>query len=230
MGVMSNIGTIFTSPGAAARRIAESPHWLVPLVIVLAITIVATMAVHEYQAAAQREAVEDVLRDSGRDPEEIDDLFKSTPARRAMGSGFAAVFVGLFLILIPAAILNGISSVSGERVGFRKMFSLMSHAALIPALGQIVRTPIILAKQSIDVRTSAAAFAPSVSINSPLGTFLNSLDIFSIWAVVAVCVGYSVLSGMTIKKSAIIVVLLWLAGIALLVGSAFLGRLATGGS
>jgi hypothetical protein len=230
MSAMSNIGMIFTSPGAAARRIGENPHWVTPLIIVLVVTILATMAVHRYQAEAQREAVEEVLRDSGRDPEEIDEMFRSTPARRVMGSALAAVFVGLFFILIPAAILNGVSSVGGERVGFRKMLSLMSHAALITALGQIVRTPIMMAKQSVDVRLSAAAFAPSISMASPLGTFLNALDVFSIWAVVAVCIGYSVLSGMTIKKSTIIVVLLWLVGIALLVGSAFLGRMATGGS
>jgi hypothetical protein len=230
MSSAGSMGLIFTSPGAAARNINENPTWVVPLIIVLAVTLLATAAVHDYQLAAQRAEVESVLRDSGRDQEQIDELFKTSPLRVAMASVLAAVFVGLFIILIPAAILNGISSVSGEKVGFRKMFSLMSHAGLIITLGSLVRTPIMMVKQSADVRTSLAALTPSVSVGSPLGTFLNSLDIFSIWAVVAVCVGYSVLSGMSTKKSTIIVVLLWLAGIALVVGTAALGTLATGRS
>lgn len=222
---MSKAGSmvaIFTSPGAVARQIAEEPHWLLPLVIVLAVTFTVSIATHEYQVEYQRPAIERVMRDAGRDEEEIASRFESTPSRKVIGGAGAMVFAAIFLMLIPAAILNGVSSITGEKVGFRRMFSLMAYSAVIMALGQVVRLPLILVKGSVNVRTSVAAFTPSVSIESPLGTLLNSLDIFSIWMLIAVCVGFATLAGINIKKSSVIVAGLWAAGIAVLVGLAVL--------
>ncbi len=222
MGKVSNVASVFTSPGVVAREIAETPHWILPFVIVLAVTFVTSVVTHQYQVEYQRPAVEKVLRDAGRDEEEIASRFESTPGRKLTGGLAAVAFVVVFLMLIPAAILNGVSTIAGEKAGFRRTFSLLTHASLIVALGQIVRLPLILVKGSFDVRTSVAAFARSVAVESPLGTLLNSLDIFSVWMLVAVCVGFAVLAGVSIKKSTAIVVGLWAAGIALLVGLAFL--------
>jgi hypothetical protein len=222
MSRVGNLVSIFASPGVVARRIAEDPHWLLPLIIVLAVVFVVSVLTHEYQLEYQRPAVEKLMRDAGRDEDEIAARFESTPRGKVIGGAGAMAFTVVFLMLVPAAILNGISTITGEKVGFRKMFSLMTSASVILALGQIVRLPLVLAKGSINVRTSVAAFTPSVAIESPLGTLLNSLDVFSIWMLVAVCVGFATLAGINIKKSSMIVVALWAAGIAVLVGFAVL--------
>lgn len=222
MSRVSSLASIFASPGAVAREMAERPHWLIPLVIVLVVTLGTSILTHEYQMEYQRPAVEKVLRDAGRSEEEIQSRFESTPGRKALGGVAAMAFVVIFMMLIPALILNGISTVAGEKAGFVKMFSFLTYASLILALGQLVRLPLILVKGSINVRTSVAAFIPSVTVESPLGTFLNSLDIFSIWMLVAVCVGFGVMARISMNKSTAIVVALWAAGIAILVGLAVL--------
>jgi hypothetical protein len=114
--------------------------------------------------------------------------------------------------------LNGVAKLAGGSVGFKRMFAWMAGVGMISALGMVVKLPIVLAKGSIDVRTSLALLAPAVGVQTPLGVLLNSFDIFSIWAVVATVIGFAVLTGFNNKKSGYIVVGLWLLYVLILVG------------
>jgi len=133
------------------------------------------------------------------------------------------------VLVVAAAVYNGISSIGGGKIGFRRMFALQSHAALVVALGLLVRVPIILVKGSVDVRTGVAAFAPSVPLRSPLGTLLIQLDLFDIWSLVALTFGFSVLAGFGIKKSAAVIFGLWAVFVFMLVGLAVLRSRFMGG-
>jgi len=113
-------------------------------------------------------------------------------------------------------------------VGFRRMFAFVSYSTVILALGGLIKIPLVLAKGSIDVRTSLAVLAPSVDLRSPVVVVLGSFDIFSIWQVVALCFGFGVLSGFGTKKSAGIVVGLWVILVVLRVGLSLLPGLVGG--
>jgi hypothetical protein len=228
MNRISNLGLVFTSPSAVARNIADNPHWLTPLITVLVISFIASFSTQKYAAEYERAGMEDFLLRSGRTHEQIDGMFGSTLRNRLTAGAGAAGLFGLVLV-VAAAVYNGIASVAGGKIGFRKMFALQTHAALVSALGLLVRMPIILAKGSIDVRTGVAAFAPSVPLRSPLGTLLSQLDLFDIWSLVALSFGFSVLAGLGIKKSAAVVFGLWAVFVLLLVGLAVLRSRFMGG-
>jgi hypothetical protein len=227
MNGSAGILQVFTSPSTAARGIAERPGWLVPLVIMLVVGFVFGFVTYKYQAEAQREILEKLQSERGLEID-IDARLAPTLAKKAMSGIQTALFLGIFLILIPAAVLNGVVRVAGANVGFKRMFAWMAAVGLITALGMLVRLPIAMVKGSIDVRTSLAMLAPSVSIHSPLGVLLNSFDIFSIWAVVATVIGFAVLTGFNNKKSALIVVGLWLVYVLVLVGGTALSSSLTG--
>jgi hypothetical protein len=227
MNGSAGILQVFTSPSTAARGIAERPGWLVPLIIMLVVGFVFGFVTYEYQAEAQREVLEKLQSERGLEID-IDARLAPTLAKKAMSGIQTALFLGIFLILIPAAVLNGVVRVAGANVGFKRMFAWMAAVGLITALGMLVRLPIAMVKGSIDVRTSLAMLAPSVSIHSPLGVLLNSFDIFSIWAVVATVIGFAVLTGFNNKKSALIVVGLWLVYVLVLVGGTALSSSLTG--
>jgi hypothetical protein len=132
-----------------------------------------------------------------------------------MGAGFAAI-----TMVVVAAVLNGMASLLGKPIGFRKMFAFYVYAGVIGVAGILVKMPLVFAKESIDVRTSVAAFAPGVALESPLGTALNMLDVFSIWVLVATCIGYNTLSGLGTKKSVSVVVGLYVLWMLISVGLA----------
>lgn len=223
MSRLTNLGLIFASPTTVGRSVIEDPHWVIPLVVVLVISFIATAATYEYQVEFQREFMGEIIRERNPDAD-IDSLFEVTTAKQVRTALGAALFGGV-MILIFAAVLKGVASVAGGQVGFRRIFAFVSYSTVISALGSLIKVPLVLAKGSIDVRTSLAAFAPSMDIRSPAAVILGAFDIFSIWQVVALCFGFSVLSGFGIKKSSGIVVGLWAILVVIQIGLSLLPRL-----
>ena len=226
MSRWANLGLILTSPSAVGRNVMTDPHWVIPLVIVLAVTCFTTIATYQYQVEFQREFVGEMIKERNPDAD-LDSIFAVTTAKQ-IRAGIGAVVLGGIVILIFAAVLKGVASVAGGQVGFRRMFAFTSYSAVISAIGGVVRVPLVLAKGSIDVRTSLAAFAPSLDLRSPLAVLLGSFDIFAIWQVVALCFGFSVLSGFGIKKSSGIVVGLWALLVVVRIGLSLLPGLVGG--
>ncbi len=226
MSRLTNLGLIFASPTSVGRSVIEDPHWVIPLVIVLAVAFIATAATYEYQVEFQREFMGEIIRERNPDAD-IDSMFEVTTAKQVR-TGLGAALFGGVMILIFAAVLKGAAAVAGGQVGFRRMFAFVSYSAVISALGSLIKIPLVLAKGSIDVRTSLAAFAPSLDLGSPPAVLLSSFDIFSIWQVVALCFGFSVLSGFSIKKSSGIVVGLWVVLVVIQIGLSLLPGLLGG--
>ena len=226
MGRLRNLELVFSSPTRLAANVAEVPTWVVPFVIALVVTFTLSALTFDYQIQHQRAEYEKVMGDRGRE-EDLDSMFAKTPRRRVLGGVFA-VAASAVGILVASAVLNGVASVAGGKIGFRRMFALYAHLSLIGVLGQLIRVPLIFAKGSADVRTSLAAFAPSLSLTSPLGVFLNMVDLFAVWMLIALTIGYDVLGHMGVRKSAAIVFGLWGALIAIFVGLTYLRMVATG--
>ena len=199
-----NLSMIFTSPSAVAQNVAQDPHWILPFVVIMVVSLVFTVGTYRFQIEAQREMMESVTRDSDEN-HDVDSLLRDSPARRAMVGAMAAGFAAITMLVV-AAVLNGIASFLGKPIGFRRMFAFYAYAGLIGTVGVLVKIPLVFAKGSIDVRTSIAAFAPGVALDSPLGVALNMVDVFAIWVLVATCIGYNTLSGLGTRRSVSVVV------------------------
>jgi hypothetical protein len=223
MSRLSNLGLILMSPTTVARNVIEDPHWVIPLVVVLAVSFLAAVTTFEYQVAFQREHVGEIIKERNPDAD-LDSMFESTPTKQMMSGVLAAVLGGV-IILIFAGVLKGAASVAGGSVSFRRMFAFSAYASVIGALGSLIKIPLVLMKESIDVRTGLAAFAPSLSVREPMFVFLSSFDIFSVWQLVAFCFGFGVLAGFSVKKSTAIVVGLWAGLILIRIGLSLLSRL-----
>jgi hypothetical protein len=226
MSRVANLGRIFISPTAVGRSVNEDPHWLIPLVVVLVVSFIAAVSTFRYQVEFQKDYVGEMIKERNPDAD-LDSIFAVTTAKEIRAGIIAAVFAVL-MILLFAAVLKGAASVAGGQAGFRRMFAFVSYSTVISALGSIIKVPLILAKGTVDVRTSLAALAPSVDLRSPLAVLLGSFDVFAIWQVVALCFGFSVLSGLGIKKSSGIVVGLWVILVVIRIGLAMLPGLAGG--
>jgi hypothetical protein len=208
MGRLSNIWRIFYKPSAVAASVDERPAWLVPVIVILVLGFVAVYATYEYNVAYQKQVFEKMQRDrgTGLDPES---LFEMTPAKRFYGGAIGGLSMVLG-VLVGAAILHGVALVVGGKSSFRKVFCYYAYAWIIPAVGGLVKLPLVIARKSIDVRSSLAALTPGVAFDSPLGVMLNSADVFYIWMLVVTVFGYSILTGLGTKKSTAIVIGLYI--------------------
>jgi hypothetical protein len=222
MANLSNVGLIFTSPAAVARKVGERPDWKVPLVVLILLSVVFSYALQltPYQAEYQRDMLEKYKRESGRDID-INAVTRPTTGKTIAAVVGATVMTLLFTV-VAAAVLNGAAMLVGGTAGFVKMLSFFAYAMVIDGAGNLVRIPLMIAKKSIDVRLSLGAFAPNVRLESPTGLLLGSTDIFSLWCLVATAIGFSVLTGLGRKKSAAIVVVLYVILVLLQIGASYL--------
>ena len=223
---LTNLGLILTSPSTVARSVMADPHWVIPLIAVLVVSFLSTVLTYQYQMEIQKEQAAQFIREHAPNAD-LGSRFEVTQAKRIRTGIFTGVGMAVFALVI-AAVLKGFAAVAGGGVGFRKMFAFSMYSVFVWVLGGLIKVPLVLAKGSADVRTSLAILAPSKALLSPLVMFLNSFDIFSIWALVTLCFGYGVLSGLGTKKASAIVVGLWAVLVLITVVLASLPRLLSG--
>jgi hypothetical protein len=173
MSRVSNLGRILASPSSVARDVIRDPHWAIPLIVVMAVSCFSALSTYQYQVKFQREQVGPIIKERNPDAD-IDSMFKATTRGHVISGVLAVVAVGV-ITLIFSGVLKGAASVAGGQVGFRPMFAFVSYTMMVSAIGGIIKVPLILAKGSLDVRTSLAALAPALSMRSPLFVFLGSL-------------------------------------------------------
>lgn len=226
MAGIRNVGLVFSSPSKVARSISDRSDWKTPLAVVVLVMVVFTLVIYPYQAAYQRQMLEKLQKDTGREMD-LDQLTKPTLAKRVFGVVGIAVATVLFAV-IAGAVLNGISMLVGKSAGFARTLSLVSYGMIVAVAGSVVKIPLIVAKKSMDVRLSLAAFFPAVRIESPAGILLNSTDVFALWGVAVMAIGFAVLAQVGIKKSIAVVGGLYVVFVLLQVGLGVLMTAATG--
>ena len=226
MAGIRNVGLVFSSPSKVARSISDRSDWKTPLAVVVLVMVVFTLVIYPYQAAYQRQMLEKLQKDTGREMD-LDQLTKPTLAKRMFGVVGIAVATVLFAV-IAGAVLNGISMLVGKSAGFARTLSLVSYGMIVAVAGSVVKIPLIVAKKSMDVRLSLAAFFPAVRIESPAGILLNSTDVFALWGVAVMAIGFAVLAQVGIKKSIAVVGGLYVVFVLLQVGLGVLMTAATG--
>jgi len=223
---IERVGLVFSSPSKLARSLEERSDWKTPVAILVLAMVAFTLVVFPYQVEYQRQMIEKISKDTGRDFD-VEQMLRPTLAKRIFGVVGAVVTTILFAV-IAGAILNGVAMLMGKSPGFARMFSLVSYGMIVTMAGNIVKIPLIIAKKSLDVRLSLAAFFPGVSLESPAGILLNSTDIFALWGVAVIAIGFGILGQLGIRKSVATVVAFYIVFVLLQLAASTLMTAATG--
>lgn len=121
-------------------------------------------------------------------------------------------FISLFLWLALSVILGGKGS-------FKDMFSIFTYSCLVGIPAMIIKTPLILAKNSIEkVHTDLAIFLPVDLSDKFFYQFLAGFDFFIFWQVLLIATGVSIIYQLTFKKSLTTVMSLWTLLILIVIG------------
>jgi hypothetical protein len=218
---LRNVWLVFTNPGAVARNIADRPDWIIPLVVVILASVVFTLVMYPYQMEYQRGVLERWQKETGTQID-IDSAVRLSTGRQ-VGSAVGGALAVVLFTLVGAAVLNGVAMLVGGAAGFKKMFAIFAYAIVIASAGNLAKIPLAIAKKSVDVRISLAAFAPGLRLESPAAILLNSTDVFAVWSLVATVIGFATLTQSSTRKSTARVVILYAAFVLLEVGATALG-------
>jgi hypothetical protein len=118
--------------------------------------------------------------------------------RMAPYSGYlvaATQVVGLpVTVTVVAGMAFGIfNGVLGDNAAFRQVFAVVMSSSVVSALRALFSTPLNYARESLSNPTTLAAVLPLFDNDTFGGRLLGSIDLFLIWWVLNLAIGFSVL-------------------------------------
>lgn len=208
------IGVLF-SPDATFASIAKRPDWVVPLLLITVLAFANGILISsriDFGAPA-REAM---AQNKNMTQEQMD-----RAERMSVGMGKVAKFIGpvitiIVLLIVAGVLLLGVRVMGGDG-DFKQAFSVTCYAWLPNLIQALVLTIVVLAKgaTAINPQTfptmvrSSPAFLVDMKTQPMAFALLSSLDIFTIWVVILLIIGFAYVGRISKAKSAAIVISLW---------------------
>lgn len=233
---LGRVASVLVSPAKTFQSIAERPTWLVALLVLIAAGLIS--AAVSVPKVDWEEAVRSDLARKGQElpPEQMDAALE-VGAKFGSVVTWIAVVVGPWIIYpVMAAIFLGLFRILGSEMPFKTSLAVAIHGFMPWLVATLLNIPIFLSKSEITaeelqngVLMSHAGVLGGEDAGPTLTAFLSSLDVFSVWAMVLMTLGYSLAAKVSRGRAAACVVGVWVVYVAGKVGLTALGQMAAGG-
>jgi len=216
------IGDVFLAPTKAFEAFKQKPNWLVPLIIIMVLSAATAGIAYKQNAMGQW----DMMKTSTTLPDQV----KANMERDARNPNPTGAIIGgavtfPIITLIVALIAWGLGSfVFGAKdVKYSHVWGAVMMANLIPIAGGLLRSFLIVAKDSMWVSLGPAALMPGKTFTSLLYGILYMTDVFSIWGIIVSGIAFSAVFGLSRGKGMTISIILFLFGLTLFMGATQIG-------
>ncbi len=195
---------VFSQPSRLFAGIKENPKILVPSLVLFLVMLTFLFLTADLITKVQLELMREKAAEQGVGA--VDTM----PSAEMMK--YMTIIFGSISVLISPLIAAGLalffgSFVMGGQAKFKQIFSVMIYGEIIYALGALVVAPLMLAKNSLQVSFSAAAFFEDLSVQDPLYVALSKIGVFYIWEIVVIGIGLSIIFGFPRNKGYLLAVL-----------------------
>jgi hypothetical protein len=207
------VGVLF-SPGETFESIARRPNIVGPFLIYVVISIIGGIfAITRVDwAAAARETIE---ANPNVPADRVEGMI-STTAKFMRVTAYASPFISILVLLIVAGVLLGSMRMFGSEGDFKQAFSATTYAWIPRLIKGVLGLAVLFAKSSpslIELQNPLMSnlgflFDPKTQL-LPY-TLASSIDIFNIWTVVLLIIGFASLGRTSRGKSAAIVITWWI--------------------
>jgi hypothetical protein len=212
------IGALF-SPEKTFRSIAERPTWVVPLLLLMALSLGIGLIMQGKvdQAELVKYQMDKMGVDLGKEQlEKIEnDVENQSALRQTLGfvGGGVAVAVGYFLV---AALFLVTFRLTGSEINFWRSLAVTVHGLLPHGVAALLNIPMALSRSEISPEEMmsggllASSLRPLAPEDSPVvASLLGSLDFFTIWSVVLLILGYRASARVSTSTATTVVLVLW---------------------
>ena len=218
--VSAVLGT-FSRPSETFRRLVARPTWWLPLVLILASTVVSWLVVSPKMDMDRtiRESIEKRAEKSGRTipPEAINRQVEVSKKMMPLFFGIAMAGSAVFFFF-PALVLWGSAKAMGADARYKQLLSIWGHAYLPNLVGTLLAIPIFL--QLPDASLTQEGIAQVVKSNvgafldpstpAPLLALAGSLDVFALYVLLLLVLGFRRLPGLSKGAATATPIVLWL--------------------
>jgi hypothetical protein len=207
---------VFISPNETFASIARQPDWVVPLLIILLVALAGGIVFAQRMdfGAPIREAMEER---KDLPPDAADRAVRIGSSVAKVASYLSPVISGVVLLIIAAVLLLAFRLMGGEG-NFLQAFSVTVYAWMPGVIKSIIMTVIVAVRSNVSALDlpilvrSNLAFLVSMKEHPMAFVLLSSLDIFTVWLLALLIIGFSYVSKFSKAKSAAIVITLWVIG------------------
>ena len=186
---------------------------LVPEMAVISLAAGVIMAPRVDFASATREAME---QNKNMSQEQIDRAAKMTASIAKVTTYLSPVLSLIGLLIISGVLLLAFRLFGGEG-DFKQAFSVTCYASIPTIIKSVVTLIIIVARGGmVPAQTLATlvrsnlGFLADMKTNPMAFALLTSFDIFSIWFLALLIIGFAYVSRLSKVKSAVIIISLWI--------------------
>jgi hypothetical protein len=203
LSTLQRITGVFFSPGTTFADIVKRPSWLAPMILltVIWLGLCATLVKRADWIEVTKQQIES-NKFAARSIESLSADAKEQAyeqgAQRSKISQYVRGVIGWpILILFSAALNFGFYKlITGIRTNFATAFAISAFAHLPMGIRELLAIPVTLLKdpQSIDPQNFLASNpATFLGSGAPVWQMIlfGSLDLFSIWAIILVAIGFS---------------------------------------
>lgn len=205
---------VFIAPARTFAAIARRPGWVAPLLLSTVLSVLGTAVLlprMDFEAVVREQLA---ARDETISEERVEKALAVQKRFAPLGYAWAVLAPTLVGLLIAAIFWLSFKAFGWE-LSFRQSFGATCHAFLPNLLSAILLILFALRLERFnpadlgDLVRSSPAFLVDRPANPVLHSLLQSLDVFSIWALVLFVVGYSVAAKVSRGKAAAIIGSLW---------------------
>ncbi|QQR72699.1 MAG: YIP1 family protein [Holophagales bacterium] len=226
----SSFGRLFgviVSPRKTFESIAEKPTWALALVVLMLVgTVAVWFSISKIDPASLARSVAEQSNQELPPQMTPERLHTMTMVSSVV---FALVF-GPLIYLAAAGLFLVASRLFGSEIDFRRAFSVTLHGLVPFGVAALLGIPVALAKESVTLEevqggsilaSNLGAFA-SPDLGKVSQALLSSVDLFSIWCIVLLVIGFQTVGKLSRGSATASVVTVWMLGLLAKVGMAAL--------
>jgi hypothetical protein len=214
---------VLVAPGETFRALAIRPTWVAPLLVLVATATVLGFMVSERIDIAQLMRHQNEVTGNQMSVEQLDQRIQQMQKLQP----YLALFQGLIFLpgfYLLAALLFWVGlKLVGSDLGYKASLATSLHAFLPLAVLSLLCIPVVWNRASFtpEEARSGSFLASNLAVLAPDGTgkvvhaLLVSVDLFSIWTIVLLVVGYGIVGRVSRAAATGVVLAVWLLWVAL---------------
>lgn len=188
MSIFGRLLRVFYAPSETFEAVAEqrsAADWLVPTFIVAAVIFFSTYLTSPIYVAEAMEQIREQTPAEQPSAEGTGDAIRISGLIAAPVMTFVMLFIGAAIYLLVGKLLGGL-------LGYGHCLALVAYTSLIAILQHIVKTPLVLANETMKVQIGLGMFLSEEARQSFGGHLLSLIDPFVVWMVVIAGLGLSI--------------------------------------
>ncbi len=213
--VLSRFWTIVVNPSAAMEAVRERPRVLVAaLAIIILLGIFSAATVH-ITGPEQVDMMRDTRFGEMMEPEQIEEMYDGYLNMTTKDLLMAAVPAGIgtaATVFVMGLVFLLIGKLAGGQGSFGQVMGVVFWSNVVAmGYGALVKWPLVIAKETMmGITLGPAVLVADRGYLDPLFGFLSLFDIFTVWGVVLIVIGFEKIHGFARNKAIAVVVATWL--------------------